>query len=41
MFHAIHGNTAEPSHNSETDGLEITEAKSQKIDHIQQNGRSD
>lgn len=30
-----------PSHNRETDGLEITEAKSQKIDHIQQNGRSD
>lgn len=38
---AIHGNTAEPSHDTETDGLEITEAKSQKIDHIQQNGRSD
>lgn len=38
---AAHGNSTETSHRSETDGLEITEAKSQKIDHIQQNGRSD
>lgn len=38
---ALHGNNGEPSHNRETDRLEITEAKSQKIDHIQQNGRSD
>ena len=38
---ATHGNGAETSQRRETDGLEITEAKSQKIDHIQQNGRSD
>lgn len=31
---------AETSHEGETDGLEMTESKSQKIDHIQQNGRS-
>lgn len=36
----IHGNTSEPSHNRKSDRLEITEAKSQKIDHIQQNGCS-
>ena len=37
----VHGNAAEPSHNRETDELKITEAKSQKIDHIQQNGCTD
>lgn len=37
---AAHSNTPEPSHNRESDRLEITEAKSQKIDHIRQNGRS-
>lgn len=35
------GDAAEPSHNGETDGVEITEAKWQKIDHIQQNDHSD
>ena len=40
VFELLTETRPNPSHHREPDGLQITHTKSQKIDHIQQNGGS-